>query len=380
LSAEQDVLIAEQQVKESLFLFFPQPSVSGNATKSNVKYPMILPVEYGAQLINPSGYENFYAARVMLTQPLYRGRKIVNNYNMAKAALERSRARYDELKKQVEADLKKAFYETMAAKRQVQSAQEWSSRIRTQRDHLVLGAWEAIAADGITEGMASRLEEARRELDAKRLNLLRLLNKETSMSIDVDGNFAVLPANVDLNKALVWAMEFRPELKSQAYKAKMDAIAVNLAMSRNYPTVDLGLNYDVLGNNFPLNSNSWAATLAVKLPLSYDFWTKIKTRRAEQRQGDLLRASLEDKVRIEVRQAYESLFFWQQEAGTRQKTFDRLENSYFTALKGEKPTFAALEAGQAVFSAEVSFLQAVKNQLTSRAELEWALGQEISAE
>lgn len=380
LSAEQDVLIAAQQVNEARFQFFPQPSVSGSASKTNIKSPMVLPVEYGAQIIYPSNYENFYTARMMLTQPIFRGRRIVNNYNLAKAALEQARSRYEEIRRRVEHDLKRAFYETLYAKQKKNDTALWLTRMTSQRQNAALDVWGAIAADGVTEAMNSRLQEAGREFSAQKLALLQLLGKEAGQNIDVDGVFAPQAAAVDLNKALVWAMEYRPELKTQIYKAKMDSIAVTLAKTRNYPTVDLGVNYDFVGNTFPLESNSWAATLAVRLPISYDLWAKLKTRRAEQKQGDLVRASVEDTVRMQVRQAYENLNFWQTEAEKRKKTYDRLEKNYSAALRTEKAGLSALEAGQAVFAARTAYLDAVKNQLVSRVQMEWSLGQELPAE
>ncbi|MDD4004307.1 MAG: TolC family protein [Elusimicrobiaceae bacterium] len=380
LTAEQDVLIAAQQVNEARFQFLPQPSVSGSASKFNAKAPMILPVEYGAQLINPSDYENFYSVRMMLTQPLFRGRRIVNGYNMAKAGFEKARSLYEEIRRRVERDLKRAFYETLYLKQKQAETARWLGLMSGQRQTMQLNSWNAIAADGIIENMTGRMEEATRDLNTQKLNLVRLLNRETGENIDVDDQFEALPATVDLNKALVWAMEYRPELKTQIYKAQMESIAVNLAKTRNYPSVDLGVNYDIVGNTFPLESNSWAATLAVRLPISYDLWTKLKTRRAEQRQGDLVRASVEDTVRMEVRQAYENLVFWQSESEKRKNTCDRLEKTYQSALKTDKLGLDALQAGQAVFLSRSTYLEAVKNQLAARAEIEWAIGQELAYE
>lgn len=381
LTAEQDVQIAAQQVTEAKIQFLPQPSISGSASKFNVKSAMILPVEYGAQILNPSDFENFYAVRMMVTQPLFRGRRIVNGYNMARAGLDKARSLYEEIRRRVERDLKRAFYETLYLKQKQAEAERWRGVMAAQRQGMQLNSWGAIAADGMLDVMAASVEEATRDLRAQKLKLVRLLNRETGENIEVDGLFEPRPAEVDLNKVLVWAMEYRPELKTQLYKAQMDSIAVNLAKTRNYPTVDLGVNYDVVGNTFPLESNSWAATLAVRLPISYDLWAKLKSRRAEQRQGDLARASMEDTVRLEVRQSYDNLMFWQAEAEKRKKACDRLEKTYFAALKSDtKPNLDALAAGQAVLASKSSYLEAVKNQLVSRGELEWAIGQDLSGE
>ncbi|HOX23387.1 MAG TPA: TolC family protein, partial [Elusimicrobiales bacterium] len=83
LSAEQDVIIAQQRVKEASYLFLPQTNLSGAVTKANVKYPMVLTPEFGSHLLQPSPYENFYSAKVSMMQPLYTGGRNTNTLRLA---------------------------------------------------------------------------------------------------------------------------------------------------------------------------------------------------------------------------------------------------------------------------------------------------------
>ena len=68
LSAEQDVIIAEQQEKEARYRFFPQALLSGTATKSNLKYPIVETPDFGSHIIYPTDSENFYTARVSMVE------------------------------------------------------------------------------------------------------------------------------------------------------------------------------------------------------------------------------------------------------------------------------------------------------------------------
>ncbi|HOX23242.1 MAG TPA: TolC family protein, partial [Elusimicrobiales bacterium] len=171
----------------------------------------------------------------------------------------------------------------------------------------------------------------------------------------------------------------RPEVKSEVYRAEMDSIALNLAMSRRSPTVMLGASYDVVGYQFPLPSNSWEATLAIQFPLAYDFWTQITQRKAEQRQGDLKRSSIQDKVRLEVRQYHQELLFWQDTVRRLQADKDDLLKYYDSGLqRNGTPSLSLLRAARSVYSAQARYFDAVEKQLIARARLEWAVGHDLT--
>jgi len=176
----------------------------------------------------------------------------------------------------------------------------------------------------------------------------------------------------------------RSEMKSEIYKAQMDDIAVNMAMIRRYPNVYLGGSYDVIGyridslDNNSIRSNNWAASIAIHFPLSYDIWTQVVQRRAQQRQGDLKRAELQDRIRFENLNAHKDLEFWGAETAKRKATLDAVKREYAEAVKTAPASPAALRTLGAISGLEKSCLESVYAQLMARIKLEWAQGRDLA--
>lgn len=378
LSAEQDMLIAQYRVKEATFLFFPQTGLSGTFSKSDLKYPVVLPPEFGSRFILPSAYENFYTARASLLQAVYTGGRNTNTRRMAQTSLKQARTRYEAVKREVILDVKNVFYRVIYCVENSRISREWLQRMEKAAKASAFRGWEEIEAKALLSRMESETEKADQELNLARLDLLKALNRELDSPVEISGELKSIPVKMDINQSTVWAMELRPELKSEVYKAQLDAIAVNLALSRRSPTVYLGASYDLIGNNLPLRTNSWETSLSIHFPLAYNFWTQIQQKRAEQRQGDIKRSELQDKVRLEVRQAYENLDFWQKEAAKRSSVWTELSGQYSAA--GQPSSIAAVRAINALYENQKKFIEGIKEQLLAKAALEWAVGRDLASE
>ena len=276
-------------------------------------------------------------------------------------------------------NLKNIFFRLMYCREEQKIAALWLSRMKKAAETGRQG-WEDMESRSLIDEMESRAQQAERGLDVVRLDYLRILNKELDSGVDADGIFKTIETNPDLAKSIVWAMELRPELKSEIYKAQMDAIAVNLALSRRSPTVHLGASYDFVGSEFPLKTTSWETSLSVHFPLAYDFWTQIVQKRAEQRQGDLKRAELQDRVRLEVRQAWETLMFWQKESRKREIAWAEMESRYDAMAKTPSSGPAAMRAMLSMYEMNRRYLEGVREQLAARVNFEWATGHDLSSE
>jgi outer membrane protein TolC len=215
------------------------------------------------------------------------------------------------------------------------------------------------------------MSDAQRDIDAKRLAYLQALNLELNTQVRLDGELIPKPVDIDLTRATVWAMELRPELKSQVYKAKTDAIGVNLALSRRLPTVLFGGTYEALNDSFPLEKKNWEFGVSIRLPFSYNFWTQLRQKRAEQRQGQLKRASLEDDVRLDVRTAFDEVEYWQAELPKRREAFEGVRD-LFTKAETRRGV-RGLGARISVLDAELAYIEALQDSLSARAALERAV-------
>ena len=157
-----------------------------------------------------------------------------------------------------------------------------------------------------------------------------------------------------------------------------------MAMIRRYPTIYLGASYDVNAYRFSSmmesaeRTGSWLASIAIHFPLSYDIWTQVQQRRAQQRQGELKRAELQDRIRFEIVSAHKESAARQEEAARLGEEFSRLKEGYEAAARTAKPSLPALRALCALSELEERHAAAVYAQLLARIKLEWARGRDFS--
>lgn len=383
LAAEQDIIIARQRVSEARFMYLPQFTLSGTASKAKMEYPAVLAPELGERFIDPAISDTLYTIRMQGLQPLYTGGRTTNTVKLAKAAHNQAKVNYEAVKAQAALQAKKAFYSLLYQRRLLEASAQWLARARELSGSLRKDAFEELEASMLLSGLSDRAQQAASGEEAASTELLRVISREPGYKPAIDGAFEPLPVESDLSRSLATAMETRPELKSEVYRAQMDDIALSMAMVRRYPTVYLGGSYDVnaftlsdLGNQ-SVRANNWLASLAIHLPFSYDFWTQVQQRRAQQRQGELERIELQDKVRFEIIAAHKEALFWQGEAGKLSGETSRMKAGYEAATVSARPSMAALRALCALSELEKKALDAVYAQLTARARLEWVRGQDF---
>ena len=380
LLTEQDVIIAEQKVKEAKFLYLPRISLNAGATAYNLDYPTIIPESLGMRFITQEeGHENkdlFYGAGVSAIQYLYTGGRTSSTVSLAKATLKEALSRYEAVKSKTIYDVKEAFFNLLFLQKKKELFEETSNKISKVLNKKNNKSWENILVKSELAKIKSNYNLIGEETKNANFALLKTMNKEFNNTLVIQGNFELTPVDTDLKKLSVWAMEFRPELKSALYKLEMDNISVNLSLARRYPDIMLGASYERLGlNNF--KDENMQITLALKLPLGYDYASQIKQKRAEQRQTVLKQAEIEDQIRIEVTQAYNKLLFWQEEAQNRQNTWEDISKDIKNLNLNNMSKEDTIKVYEYYYKAGVDYLEGIRQHKLAIAALELAVGQDI---
>lgn len=382
LAAQQEIIIAEQKVKESKLRFLPEIALQGTATWHDLDYPMVLPESVANRfipnndLLSDDTKHQFLGAGVTATQYLYAGGRLRNTLKMAQANLKQAQSRYESVKNATVLDIKKSFFRLLWAQHTAQLAEQVKTKADTYYRAIKPSPWEKIKTQYLFAALTSRKNEADNELQKARLAMLVSLNKELNAQIRVKGDFKPVQLKLDLPYLNLWSMEFRPELKTAIYALELNSLAVDLAISRRYPDLVLMGSYEQLGFD-SLNNVNKQLSLAVRLPLQYNISTQTAQRKAEQKQSSLRRAAIEDKIRVQVAENYASLIFWQNEAQTRQDTWEDVQRLLVQAEKAGRPNLDALEALEAYYQTGLAYYESVRNNLTSKAGLEWAIGKDL---
>ncbi len=387
LSARQDEIIAAEHVREAEYLFLPEIGLQATATHYDARYPfaptgndiILFPNNYltGQSEGVPTG--NIYSGYGYLTMPLYEGGKTLNTLRMAEAAQKQAFNNAESAKMRVTLETKKVFYHLLLAEKTAAVWSDYASQVQALSSISPKASWKSLEAQADLEYARMQAASAAHDLALARLAFLKSLNLEMDTAFTVEGTLETKPVAMNIDRAVLWAMELRPELQAQTYKAQMDAISVNLALSRRSPTVFVAADYGVTGFDFPLQLNNWDTTLGVRIPFTYDYWSQIKEKQAEQRQGEIQRSALQDQVRDEVRQAYETLQYWQKEYPLREDQYQKFQDLYSRLVKeNPKDALSRISALKSLVEMRLSYLESVTNHILAKAALERAVGREIT--
>lgn len=381
LAAKQEIIIAEQKINEAKFRFLPQFSLQGTATWYDLDYPMVLPDAVANRFLPGSGQlgddNQFYGVGVTATQYLYSGGRIRGTLKMARANLKQVQSRYEIVKNAVVRDIKIAFYNLLYAQHIAKLTQEVSQRAEAWYQKPSGDVWNRIRVHALLAQIRNSHHQSLQDLKKAQMAMLVSLNKELNARFTIQGDFSPVHTDWDLPHLNLWAMEFRPELKSAIYALEADNIAIDLALSKRYPDIILNGSYEQLGTD-SLDDVNKQVSLAVRLPIPYNFSEQISQRKAEQKKSALKRAAIEDKIRVQVAESFEDMFFWQKEVLQRQATFKQLETLMKQADKTTVKTgVAPLEALQDFTKTAQDYLEAIRQNNTAKAQLEWAIGQDL---
>ena len=381
LTARQEIAIAEQKVNEAKFLFLPQLALQGTATWYDLDYPMVLSDAVAnrflpGQVISDKR-DQFFGVGVTATQYLYSGGRIRNTLKIARAHLKQTQSRYESVKNATVLDIKKSFYNLLFAQHYDQLLQELLEKAHRWNSRSSADIWTQIRQQSLLAQLEAQRHEASRQMTQAKLALLASLNKELNANFSIEGDFSAVQGEWNLPQLYLRAMELRPELKSALYALELDNISIDLALSKRYPDIILNASYEQLGAD-TLEDTNKQISLAMRFPLPYNFSAQIAQKKAEQKKSALRRAQIEDTIRMQVAGSFEEMRFWQEEALARQQTYQQLTSLLQKAEKtASKSGTAPLEALLSYAQVAQSYLDAIRQTLLAKAQLEWSVGQDL---
>ncbi len=378
LTARQEIIIAEQKVSEAKFRYLPQFALQGSASWYDADSAMILPAEANTRLLPPTktlDSKRYYGVGIGATQYIYSGGRIQGALKSARANLKQAQSKYESVKNATVLDIKKSFTHLLYAQEKARLTQELWEKVSTWK--VASNGWPRVHEQALLAQIHTAAQEARYELTQARLAMLVSLNKETNSPLTITGTLEPVAITGDLPHFQLWATEFRPELKTAIYALELDSIAIDLALSRRYPDILLNASYERVGDS-DLDDENKQLSLAVRLPIPYTFSQQVSQQKAEQKKGTLHRAAIEDNIRVQVSSSFNKMMFWQEEVQNRRETYQDLSQQVTRYLRGQAHTGAApLEALQAYLQVARAYLDALRENHTAKAELEWAIGKDL---
>ena len=190
LSARQEIIVAEQKVNESKFLFLPQLAFQGTATWYNLDYPMVLSDSVANRFLPgpllSERHDQFFSAGVTATQYLYSGGRIRNTLKIARANLKQVQSRYEAVKNATVLNIKKSFYNLLFAQQYDTVMQQLWESVSAWNTRASGDAWSQLHQRSLLAQLEARRHEAARQLAKARLAMLVSLNKETNADFSIN--------------------------------------------------------------------------------------------------------------------------------------------------------------------------------------------------
>ncbi|MDD5101441.1 MAG: TolC family protein [Endomicrobiaceae bacterium] len=301
----QNVLFAEQRVKEAKTLYLPTMDLNLNASKFSNDSPTIINSNsLPASFFLPAGNrDSSYSARVSLWQSIYNGGKTSAINELAKIYLSQVQNNSNIKKNEIITKVKINFYKSLSLKEKINAYKKEIERLSKYKNQKYI--------DEI-EHLQNQLDIVQHQYEIQILDFISLMGLSLDTTVDLIGNMKVVKIDLNLQQCVLWSYQFRPEMKGTQYQESIDGIAVNLLTMEKYPTVMLGASYDWMGSEVDSTEKDWYITLNINYPI-FDggaIFTKIKQKQIKARQATLERSKSEEKIKLEVRKAFTEYSFW----------------------------------------------------------------------
>lgn len=268
---------------------------------------------------------NLYAGRVGFKQTLYAGGRIDTTLKLSKANLKRAERVYEVLKRDIEFEATQSFFKLLVLKEKRQLLNESIASLESLAKNQSRSHGQ-MAVEMLRSDLRKKLMDVKNESEMVRLGFFETMGIELFSEMEETGALEVPPIEFDLQTALTWAKQNRPELKETEVQQEVDQLAVQLSLAERYPVFLWGGAFEMRNERFPLNDTNWHTTFGMNIPLFDGFSSRgrIKESRYRADQGRLKRVQLEDTVEREVRTSFNEVVHWKKELNVRQKELANL--------------------------------------------------------
>ncbi len=292
---KESVLLAEQRMKEAKSLYFPTLDFNFNISRfSNDVATTINSHSLPAIIVLPDGNrEYFYSTKLSLWQNIYNGGRTKATNKLAKLNYEKTQNNSEIKKNEVIGNVRINFYKNLATKEKIKVYKKYLKKNKSSV-------------------LKNKLEILQHQYEMDLLDFLALIGLELDAKIDIDGKFEAEKLDLNLQQCILWAYQFRPEIKTTQYQETMDNISVNLIYMEKFPTLMLGAAYDYLGDDTDQKEKDWYVSLNLNFPIFEGgaMFSRLKQNKIKARKSAIERSQIEEKIKLEVRKAYSEYEFW----------------------------------------------------------------------
>ena len=325
-----------------------------------------------------------------LTQPVFTGGKLLNDYKFAKLAVDYSDLQFEIDRQDLTLEVYEAYYQMLQSTKLLEVANESIRALEAFRDqakafyrHQVSTQVDVLSAEGQLAQARIQRTQARTYIERARasLNLLLRYPQETHTEIVEDLSYQPSPYRV--SEIYATAAANRLEIRQANISVDQARALLKSAEADLLPSVSVQVSAARLNDDWnvfdPEGNNSWG--IIGLLSWSFDIFRQhetVKEKRASQARAFVTREQLVEDIAKEVKQAYLDMKRSQQDiqdsrdaVAFRRENFRVIQRRY----KEQVATYVeVLDAQRQLSQSEQDYITSVIGYMTNRAVLERNMG------
>lgn len=338
-----------------------------------------------------------YSGSIVVTQPIFKGFSLLNNYQKQKLDKKRQKANLNNVELVVIQDVQTNFLALLKARMDVKSAEDSVERLRSQLkvntafyDVGLKPRVDVLQAEVELATAEQDLLKARNAVSTQTAKLNSLLNLPLTADINYVGDLQYDPFNLTLRQCLDRAYEFRPDLKIGEKAVEIAAKDAGIASSSFMPSVDGTVTYSKNSDEPGLQDKGYfshesSETVTAGISASWTVWewgSDYYDYKKTDEVVNQLEAELEDtrlNAGFEVKQALLSIREASDRIGVARKSVESAKESYRMALARYQAQVGTnndvLDAQSRVTNSEAQLIEALADYNTAVANLYVAMGE-----
>ena len=323
LAAKEEITKADAEVITARAGGLPHLTLTGYYNR-NIKLPtFFLNPEDDDPVSFKVGFKNDFGTILSLRQSLWSGGRVINAYKIAGLYKKYANAVVAQVEKDVVAGAEKLFYSVILSRSNhevLQKAYEANCEnlevAQKMYSQGMISEYELLRAKVEKANLEPQLIQAESEVELSKKELKSFLGLDLSEEIftAADEVNTLFVNSLSLEELVTHALANRPELKQATIQTEMTRRAVSVMKADYYPKIMAVSDYSwtAQSDNFSLSTNnvsSWSAGIQVSFPIFSGGETKgnVKNYKAEYRQAEINMRDANEKIRLEVEQAYDKI-------------------------------------------------------------------------
>jgi len=384
---------ASAVVSQALANFFPSINAQGTDVLDKKVFSVTIPSFIPGQAAQKVKFDftRTYQMTFNFSLPLYAGGRILSGYKAANYNLEATKEGVRRQRQETVFNVKKAFYGYLlavkfreVAQEAVTLAEKHLKNVRNMYDVGMAARFDLLRTEVQLANLRPQLSRARNALDLAELGLKTLLGLDLKQAIEVRGELGDKEVEANLDSATGQALSVRPEVLQLNLQKRVAAEMLKSAKAAYIPSVAIGGQYNLWGDQFRFNSEIWedyySINLVLSIPISNGMMNKAKIgeSKAVLKQLEYGQRGLADMVRFEVQEAVLNLRQAKESLLSQEKNVEQaLEAVRIAELNFAEGLVTNLDVSTvqvALSQARTNFAQAQYDYAIALAQLEKSVG------